>query len=280
MTLKQQNPWKLFSVGLLGIIAVGLLAPVSAAPPSGNSDSQLEELFNLVNEILVAVQGIDTDLEDISGNVTAIKTETDKIQMIKDDVGAIKGNATAIKTETDKIQMIKDDVGAIKTDVTTLVSSGSGTFRISHSFDDGDDNEYDGILKIDRTTGSGVFQIEKLYICDLRVGEDTGDDRLRIKYSVDGQLLENPDSVIEFLNDYNSGPVTDVNPGCIDVLYANVLNGDVHLAGDGSNDVVLTLDESDADGVEADDDGAEIVAYISGLSDASDITITSTTGAS
>ena len=256
MTLKQQNPWKLFSVGLLGIIAVGLLAPVSAAPPSGNSDSQLEELFNLVNEILVAVQGIDTDLEDISGNVTAIKTETDKIQMIK------------------------DDVGAIKTDVTTLVSSGSGTFRISHSFDDGDDNEYDGILKIDRTTGSGVFQIEKLYICDLRVGEDTGDDRLRIKYSVDGQLLENPDSVIEFLNDYNSGPVTDVNPGCIDVLYANVLNGDVHLAGDGSNDVVLTLDESDVDGVEADDDGAEIVAYISGLSDASDITITSTTGAS
>jgi len=35
MTLKKQNPWKLLSIGLLGVMAIGLLAPVDAKPPEG-----------------------------------------------------------------------------------------------------------------------------------------------------------------------------------------------------------------------------------------------------
>ena len=213
MTLKKQNTWKLLSVGLLGIITIGLLAPVDAAPPSGEEESQLAALFDLINEVLGTVDGIDTDLSNVAGNVTAIKTETDKIPMmqsnltaikietdkipmIKTDIGQIEGNVTAIKTETDKIQMVKDDVGSIKTDVNTLVSSSSSIFRIQHDFGDGADNEYDGTITIDRTSGSGVFMIEKLYLCDIDIGSNTGQDRLRLTYGVEGQILENPDSVI------------------------------------------------------------------------------------
>jgi len=296
MTLKKQNPWKLLSVGLLSIITIGLLAPVDAAPPSGSEQSQLEALFDLISEVLGIVEGIDTDLGDLAGNVTAIKTETDKIPMIesnltaiktetdkipmiKSDVGDILTNVTAIKTETDKIQDVKDDVGTIKTNVDSLVSSGTSIFRVTHSFDDDEMGDYSGTIKIDRTTGDGVYQIEKLYLCDLKVGSNTGQDRLRIKYLVEGEILEDPDGVLEFLNDFNSGPVTDANPGCIDVLYSNKLNSQIGLAGDGSNDVVLSFDESDVDTTEENDpDGARIVAYISGLNSSSDVTITDTIG--
>ena len=279
MTLKKQNPWKILSLGLLGIITIGLLAPVSAAPPSGNSDSQLEELFNLVNEVLLSVQGIDTDLDELSGNVTAIKIETDKIQTVKDDVATIKTTTNAIKTETDKIQTVKDDVTQIKSDVTSLVSSGSSTFRITHSFDDGDDDEYNGSITINRVSGSGVYLIERLYLCDLYVGEDTGaGDGLWVSYSVDGEPLENPDSTVNVLNKFDHSSPSTINPGCLDLLYADEINGQISLAGDGANNVVIHLQENEYDGVEGDDDGAEIVAYISGLSDPSDIEITSTTG--
>jgi len=39
MTLKKQNSWKLFSVGLLGVIALGLLIPVDAAPPTKENEA-------------------------------------------------------------------------------------------------------------------------------------------------------------------------------------------------------------------------------------------------
>lgn len=33
MTLKKQNPWKIFSIALLGVMAIGLLTPIDAAKP-------------------------------------------------------------------------------------------------------------------------------------------------------------------------------------------------------------------------------------------------------
>ena len=41
MTLKNKNPWKYLSVGLLGVIAIGLFAPVHAAPGGAQSGWQV-----------------------------------------------------------------------------------------------------------------------------------------------------------------------------------------------------------------------------------------------
>jgi len=97
----------IFSV--LGIFVGGTYA-------QGAGNPLVNQIIDIVTDIQTTVNGIDTEVTNIEGkldgtvpsSVSDIKTETDKIQMVKDDVGAIK-------TETDKIQMIKDDIASIST---------------------------------------------------------------------------------------------------------------------------------------------------------------------
>ena len=63
MTLKKQNPWKLLSVGLLGIIAIGLLTPVDAKPPSGQQDTnQFEAVFLAIDDLQTQITAVVGDL--------------------------------------------------------------------------------------------------------------------------------------------------------------------------------------------------------------------------
>ena len=62
MTLKKQNPWKLLSIGLLGIIAIGLLAPVDAKPPSGEKSNQFDIIFELIADLEMQVDDLETQV--------------------------------------------------------------------------------------------------------------------------------------------------------------------------------------------------------------------------
>jgi len=161
------------------VLVAGSLAvsPIAVADEDDEDDDDDEEnIFGIItqklDEILVAIEAglssetetqidnIESEVTNIEGKldgtvsslVTDIKTETEKIQMVKDDVGMVKTTVggidtevtnieaklddgtsglgalksildqivallTGIDTETDKIQMVKDDVGMIKTDV-------------------------------------------------------------------------------------------------------------------------------------------------------------------
>ena len=80
MTLKQQNPWKLLSIGLLGIIAIGLLTPVDAKPPSGEVQTdQFALIFSTLDSLQSQIDGavgdfqeqIDTLNDNLAAHVSA-----------------------------------------------------------------------------------------------------------------------------------------------------------------------------------------------------------------
>jgi len=83
------------------------LDEILAAIEAGLSPETEAQIDNIESEVTNIEGKLDGTVPSL---VIDIKTETDKIQMVKDDVGTIK-------TETNKIQMIKDDVGMIKTTV-------------------------------------------------------------------------------------------------------------------------------------------------------------------
>jgi hypothetical protein len=73
MTLKNKNPWKLLSIGLLGVIAIGLLTPIDAAKPEPKPDSNqaildllLDSIFGLeaIHDDVAAVQSSSYDIID------------------------------------------------------------------------------------------------------------------------------------------------------------------------------------------------------------------------
>ena len=77
MTLKNKNPWKYLSVGLLGVIAIGLLAPVQAAPGGALSGWQLavDDLQTQVTAAVGDFQGqIDALVADLATEVSRATT--------------------------------------------------------------------------------------------------------------------------------------------------------------------------------------------------------------
>jgi len=80
MTFKKQNSWKYLSVGLLGIIAIGLLTPVDAKPPSGQQDvNQFEVIFDLIADLQMQIDNVDVDDAD--------SDPTNELQTISDNGG-------------------------------------------------------------------------------------------------------------------------------------------------------------------------------------------------
>jgi hypothetical protein len=70
MTLQKQNPWKYLSVGLLGVIAIGLITPIDAKPAADN-----EGITNILGLLEDAVFG----LAAISNDVAIVQTTSDDI---------------------------------------------------------------------------------------------------------------------------------------------------------------------------------------------------------
>ncbi len=87
MTWKKLNSWKYLSVGLLGIIAIGLLTPIDAKPPSGGMENQFDAVF--------------VTLEDLQAQITAaILADDDKDSSNEDQaLTSPAGNVVLSMTE-------------------------------------------------------------------------------------------------------------------------------------------------------------------------------------
>jgi hypothetical protein len=68
MTLKKQNSWKLLSIGLLGVIAIGLITPIDAKPAANNDGIQ-----SILDLLLDSGFG----LSALSSDVSMVQTTTD-----------------------------------------------------------------------------------------------------------------------------------------------------------------------------------------------------------
>jgi hypothetical protein len=77
MTLKSKNPWKYLSLGLLGVIAIGLFAPVQAAP--GNAQSGWQAVADGLQSQIDAIVGGDFQgqIDDIVADLTTHSGDTD-----------------------------------------------------------------------------------------------------------------------------------------------------------------------------------------------------------
>jgi hypothetical protein len=73
MTLKNKNPWKYLSVGLLGVIAVGLFAPVQAAP--GNAQSGWQAVADGLQSQIDAIVG-----GDFQGQIDALEARVANLE--------------------------------------------------------------------------------------------------------------------------------------------------------------------------------------------------------
>jgi len=164
-------------------ISVVLIAGSLAVSPIAIADEEDDDdddgtnvIVQKLDQIIAIITGIDTEVTNIEGKldgtvqsfVSDIKTEPDKIQMVKGDVGMIKTTVgdidtevsniegkldgtvqsfvSDIKTETDKIQMVKDNqyvpFTETQTSLGTCASAGASnvaeTFRIAKSGESGD----------------------------------------------------------------------------------------------------------------------------------------------
>jgi len=109
---------------------------VSAAPPENNPGKPFDAILEKLDEIIATITGTDAEVTNIEGKldgtvpslVTDIKTETDKIQMVKDDVGMIKTTVGGIDTEVTNIEAKLDNpttgLGAIKTGIDNIGTGG------------------------------------------------------------------------------------------------------------------------------------------------------------
>jgi hypothetical protein len=105
---------------LTGIVAVSVLPVEAHGPP------HIHEMLDALNNILAAVSGTSTEvsnieakLDDPNFGLQEIKNEVNNIEgkldgTVPSKITDIDSAVGAVKTETDKIQMVKDDVGMIK----------------------------------------------------------------------------------------------------------------------------------------------------------------------
>jgi len=84
MTLKNTNPWKLLSIGLLGIIAIGLITPIDAKPsPDNDSISIIQALLENATFGLVA---LDTDIGNVQSSVNDVDSDVAAVQASVDAI--------------------------------------------------------------------------------------------------------------------------------------------------------------------------------------------------
>ena len=77
-SLKKKNLWKYLSVGLLGIIAIGLLAPVDAKPSPDNEG--ITSILELLLDTTFGLEEIKDEVRFIEGNVTSSEFGLEEIR--------------------------------------------------------------------------------------------------------------------------------------------------------------------------------------------------------
>jgi len=117
-------------LAIAAVLAAGTISTTTFAqgPPS-QQGNQIDIIIGLRTEPIFGLEEIKSEVQTGLTDVRLIKTETDKIQMVKNDVGTIK-------TETNKIQMVKDNQYEPFTALTTttatcdIVDGGSSILQI------------------------------------------------------------------------------------------------------------------------------------------------------
>jgi len=173
-------------------------------------------------------------------------------------------------------------------DASTVHSTLFATNLLRISQDLSNASDLSGFITYDRISGEGAFEIEKLYICDyeasgrtffefqVETSQTTGTDERLLDQK--GHDMQSQMSGADRVDDGECASINWWMPR------ANYLSGQsgqttqILLAGDENNDVLVFFDESDGTG-EINGDGATIVAYITGLQSASQMT-TQVSGAS
>jgi hypothetical protein len=163
---------------------------------------------------------------------------------------------------------IFDDTQLIEANTDNLLLAGLGDIvRISETIHDGADNRYSGEITFHRASGTGAYQIKQLYLCDIKlgVGHSGFYDVL-----IDGKRI-NVDGLISRGN----LPVIG-DRECTDLMFVSQEHIRLSLGGDNSHDIKLLMVELQTGG-DDDSNGAELVAYVTGLNSPSDMSIDSTT---
>jgi len=161
---------------------------------------------------------------------------------------------------------------------------GINTVRIEKTLDnleDDGDETWSQIVTYSRAGGTGAWQIEKLFLCDV---EENESGELIISFDVETFVVPTSPDSDDPGNLFTSGPtssprstfVIDNMPnGCIDLLATNTVSPiatedfdhsivRTPLGGDDDNNVNIRIFDTDCDSSE-DEDGAILVAYISGF---------------
>jgi len=170
----------------------------------------------------------------------------------------------------------------------SILAAISGTNLVRISQDLSDASDLSGFITYDRISGEGAFQIEKLYVCDyeasgrtifefqVETSQTTGtNERLLDQKGHDMQ------SIMTGAEKVQDGECASINWWMPRAAYLSGQSGQttqILLGGDENNDVLVFFDESSGTG-EINGDGATIVAYITGLQSASQMT-TEVSGAS
>jgi len=186
-------------------------------------------------------------------------------------------------------QSIIDAILAGQGDVTAVLS-GAHLIRIQTFINNDPTNTsnttWDQIITYDRTAGTGAWQIEKLFLCDIR----NNDGAINVGYDVE-TLIVGPSqsggkpSLVDHTP--NENPVqtrlhsSNYNGECVNIKNVALTTSDlsigfmnVLLGGDRSNNVNVRLDDTNCSDEGQSLDGAWIVAYIIGLDDRDEMAVT------
>ena len=157
-------------------------------------------------------------------------------------------------------------------DIDTLTGSASGVI-VTTAIGDGADDLYDGTITFDFDAGIDAANIVALYLCDFDLGgADAGDDITITVITVFGGVITTGAGVVAAGTPIEQDAM--VSGECVEIIEDGILTP---LVGDGANDIVFTLDETDGGGLDDDTDGASVIAVITGIEEADDVTVTSTT---
>ncbi len=165
-------------------------------------------------------------------------------------------------------------------------------FDIDNTNDDDGSITWSQIVTYHRDDGVGAYQIEKLFLCDFDNDEDSS--QIRISYNIETAVVTgstNPSFEATLESAGNGEVLTGFPPNydgeddCVDLLTTH-LNfegigsetnqpvGRTHLGGDNLNDVSVLIDEFGCqDDTGTDTNGAVLVAYIRGLTSASQMDV-------
>ena len=162
-----------------------------------------------------------------------------------------------------------------------IIAAIEGNTIVRKTLDIQEDNTWTQVITFNRIDGTGAFQVEKLFVCDLWNNTGFIDIAFDVETTITGLGMFGGQPSL--LSAEGNPPQTGIAPSanfeneCIDLMVVQYNRGgsnqgevgDIHLGGDSLNNVNVRFQDSSCGNV--DPNGAVIVAYFKGLGDAGQI---------